>query len=525
LPVLLLAGEYLILSFVVDLTDRVDLRPWIRFYRVAAPVTIGAIAAGLLVARSGGRREARAPSPPWRPWKAVALNLAAFGAAMGVAWTSFAAPGPAPVPPWALPALLALGVVGGVAAIATAGPLRWLLERARAVLAMLPLALGVGFVAFWITTRVEAAWGLLSAATLRTVGALLRLTGGAVVVIPEELAVGLGHFEVEIAPACSGVEGIGLYLLFGATWIALAWSRIRLRRVVLLLPLGALAAFLLNALRIAVLVWVGAAGHEGIALGGLHSKLGWLLSVGLALGSVALVERARWFRRLDARPGHAGGDAPGEAAFGVPHEATAYLGPLLAALATALFTGVLADGPVDRWYGARIVAALAVLLAVRGDLPSLVPSRAWWPAALGVAVAAAWVAFAGEGRGAGVREAVAGMDAPGRWAWIAVRVLGSVLVIPVVEELAFRGFLLSWIVSPDPESVPPRAWTWPAVLLSSLAFGALHSELILGTLAGLAFAAARLWRGRLGDAVLAHAVANAGVAVAVLLGGRWGMWG
>jgi CAAX prenyl protease-like protein len=105
-----------------------------------------------------------------------------------------------------------------------------------------------------------------------------------------------------------------------------------------------------------------------------------------------------------------------------------------------------------------------------------------------------------------------------------VRVVGSCLLVPVVEELAFRGFLLRWLVSPEFERVPPRAWTWWAVLLSSVAFGALHSHWILGTLAGLAFAAARLRRGHLGDAIFAHALANAGIAVAVLAFGRWDLW-
>ena len=97
-------------------------------------------------------------------------------------------------------------------------------------------------------------------------------------------------------------------------------------------------------------------------------------------------------------------------------------------------------------------------------------------------------------------------------------------MIPVVEELAFRGFLLRWLVSPEFERVPPRAWTWSAVLLSSLAFGAVHAHWILGTLTGLAFAMVLLRRGRLADAILAHALTNAGIAVAVLGFGRWDLW-
>jgi membrane protease YdiL (CAAX protease family) len=80
-------------------------------------------------------------------------------------------------------------------------------------------------------------------------------------------------------------------------------------------------------------------------------------------------------------------------------------------------------------------------------------------------------------------------------------------------------------MSADFERATPREWTWPAVILSSAAFGALHQHWLIGTVAGLAFAAARLHRGRLGDAVLAHALCNAGIAAAVLLGGRWDLWG
>jgi CAAX prenyl protease-like protein len=120
--------------------------------------------------------------------------------------------------------------------------------------------------------------------------------------------------------------------------------------------------------------------------------------------------------------------------------------------------------------------------------------------------------------------ALAALPPVDRFAWLAVRITGSVLVIPLVEELAFRGFLLPWLVSPDFERVSPRAWTWPAVILSSLAFGAIHEQWILGTLAGMIFAAARIRRGRLSDAVLAHVVANAVVATAAL-SGRWYLWG
>ncbi len=142
---------------------------------------------------------------------------------------------------------------------------------------------------------------------------------------------------------------------------------------------------------------------------------------------------------------------------------------------------------------------------------------------IGVASAALWLAWPA-GDGAALAAGLGRLDAGARAIWLAQRVLGSVLVIPVVEELAFRGFLLPWLVNPDFKSVPARAWTVSAVAFSSLAFGALHAQWALATLVGLAFAAARLWRGRLADAILAHAMCNAAVAAAALWGGRLDLW-
>jgi len=63
------------------------------------------------------------------------------------------------------------------------------------------------------------------------------------------------------------------------------------------------------------------------------------------------------------------------------------------------------------------------------------------------------------------------------------------------------------------------------VLISSVAFGLLHGgRWLAGTIAGVLYAAALRWRGRIGDAVAAHAVTNALLAAWVLISGHWGLW-
>jgi CAAX prenyl protease-like protein len=110
------------------------------------------------------------------------------------------------------------------------------------------------------------------------------------------------------------------------------------------------------------------------------------------------------------------------------------------------------------------------------------------------------------------------------WAWIALRVIGSVAIVPVVEELAFRGFLTRRLSSIDFQSIPLDRLYWPTLLISSAAFGLLHGRWLAGMLVGVLYGLALCRRGKLGDAIIAHAVTNGLIAATVLATGDWTMW-
>ena len=117
------------------------------------------------------------------------------------------------------------------------------------------------------------------------------------------------------------------------------------------------------------------------------------------------------------------------------------------------------------------------------------------------------------------------LSSPERISWLVFRTAAAVITVPIAEELAFRGFLIRRLSSADFESLNPRHYTYIAVLVSSVAFGLLHGDRWLaGTVAGLIYAAAFLRRGRIGDAVVAHAITNALLAAWVLVGGKWDLW-
>jgi CAAX prenyl protease-like protein len=109
-------------------------------------------------------------------------------------------------------------------------------------------------------------------------------------------------------------------------------------------------------------------------------------------------------------------------------------------------------------------------------------------------------------------------------AWITMRIIGSSIVVPVVEELAFRAglpiLLRGWLgplVGPQPAAIA-------AFAASSVAFGILHSDILAGTLAGACYGLLTLRTGRVGDAIVAHAVTNFLICIAVLGTDRWSLW-
>jgi CAAX prenyl protease-like protein len=100
-----------------------------------------------------------------------------------------------------------------------------------------------------------------------------------------------------------------------------------------------------------------------------------------------------------------------------------------------------------------------------------------------------------------------------------------VITVPIAEELAFRGFLLRRLIAADFEAVSLQRWTLLAVLVSSVAFGLMHGDRwVAGSIAGLLYAGAQRWRGRIADAVVAHGITNALVAIWVVWGGHWSFW-
>jgi len=387
-------------------------------------------------------------------------------------------------------------------------------RRGRALAAV---GVVVGSLAWLGGVLTEGLWSSLARYTFTVAGGILGLIYPNVVSDPARLVLGTPTFKVAIAPACSGYEGIGLLLAFLTIYFWLFRRELRFPGALVLLPVGAAAIWLVNALRIAVLIVIGTSGWPAIALGGFHSQAGWLAFNAVGLAMVALLNRGRFFMKSPARA---------RDSERVDDSTIAYLAPLLVVMASAMLTGAFSAG-IDWLYPVRVIAAVGVLWVFRKHYTNLGWTMSWRAVAIGCATFAVWIALVPSGPSAADQWPAALRAVPVHWAaaWMLLRVIGYTITVPLVEELAFRGYLTRRLMGEDFQRLPIGLFSWSSFAISSVLFGALHGGLWLaGTIAGMTFALALYQRRALGDAVLAHATTNGLIAVYVFATGRWSVW-
>lgn len=110
------------------------------------------------------------------------------------------------------------------------------------------------------------------------------------------------------------------------------------------------------------------------------------------------------------------------------------------------------------------------------------------------------------------------------WLFIVTRILGSTLVVPMIEETFFRSFLYRYIVKPNFEEVSLKLFHLGAFLITCVLFGFIHREWLAGILCGMAYQWLVLRKGHLGDAITAHAISNLLLGAWVVYKGAWQFW-
>lgn len=217
-----------------------------------------------------------------------------------------------------------------------------------------------------------------------------------------------------------------------------------------------------------------------------------------------------------------------------------YLAPYGAYVAIATLAGGLGR-EVD--YALRIVLTSGLLLAFWRRYPAITGPRSVLRSVLvgagaGLVGVGVWIALL-------LPFQDAGAGTPFTATAFALRLAAATLIVPLIEELLFRGYLFGAVTqwwearragAADPIGVvldqrsvhrlAPGAWAWAAVVLSSVAFALGHAPAqwaaALGY--GLLMAGLRVVRQDLVAPITAHAVTNLVLYLYVFYSGSWGLW-
>jgi uncharacterized protein len=110
-------------------------------------------------------------------------------------------------------------------------------------------------------------------------------------------------------------------------------------------------------------------------------------------------------------------------------------------------------------------------------------------------------------------------------AFIAVRVFGSVVLVPILEELFWRGWLMRWLISQDFRKVPLGSYTPFAFWGTAILFASEHgSYWEVGLLTGMIYNWWLIRTKNLANCILAHAVTNGCLAAYVIGWSQWQYW-
>lgn len=181
-------------------------------------------------------------------------------------------------------------------------------------------------------------------------------------------------------------------------------------------------------------------------------------------------------------------------------------------------------------YVAKTLAGAWLVWLVRPYVAEMRWAFSWEALAVGVGVFALWVGLDPyypklvKGGTEWNPHTAFGAGSLLAWGTILVRILGTTVVVPPLEEAFYRSFVYRYVAKQDFMSVPLGWFAWTPFLVTSAVFGFAHREWLAGVLCGLAYQGLVCRKKRLGDAMTAHAITNLLLGLWVVFKGAWQFW-
>ncbi len=131
-----------------------------------------------------------------------------------------------------------------------------------------------------------------------------------------------------------------------------------------------------------------------------------------------------------------------------------------------------------------------------------------------------------KGRYSGFDPYFFGSSGPAFWLNISLRFLKLVVVVPIIEEIFWRNFLLRWMIDQDFTRVPFGTFTWTSFLVVTAGFTIEHqmADYPAAVITAVLYNLIAIRTKSLTSCILAHAATNLLLGAYVLYTGQWGFW-
>lgn len=372
----------------------------------------------------------------------------------------------------------------------------------------------------------ESLWRPLADATVQLSYWMLTFIERSAFIEPGTRTIGARDFSVRIFGPCSGYEGMIVVGAFLTGYLWIFRRSLKFPRILLLVPIAMASVWLLNSFRIAMLVFIGANLSPAVALGGFHSQFGWISLLLVSLPLIILAPRMNFFAAsanasaLTAGPWASKRD--GDANAGT-NPVLVFLAPFIAMLAAQILIN--AAAPHEQGlYPLKVFAIAAALYLFRHAYARIRSSPALSSILLGVLAGALWIATdPGSSDAANFVNWISATPPLALTGWLAFRAIGTIVMVPIAEELAFRGYLYRVMISSRFETVDFRSFGFVALIVSSAFFGLMHERWLAGVLAGALYALLMVRHGRISDAIAAHMTTNAVIFAWAIAAGQWSL--
>jgi CAAX prenyl protease-like protein len=221
----------------------------------------------------------------------------------------------------------------------------------------------------------------------------------------------------------------------------------------------------------------------------------------------------------------------------------AYIAPFAAFLVVTQLESLEAMKPYYPWvYFAKIAIVTTLCIAFRKDWPKLQTKGFGLAILVGIVGVVAWVAIAQVGLEKKLVQIVPALeslfpdrvgfnpfqeiaDPIARYVFLAARFFGLALIVPIIEEVFWRGFLMRYLIDDRKwENVPMGTFSSLSFLVVTILFALVHPEFLAAIVWGAGINLLLVQTRNLWATIVAHGVTNLLLGLYILQSGAWKLW-